>query len=906
MVTNLGISQSARVVPLLRVPLALAVALVSMVSCASAYAELNLTGTWSANYHCEAGACAGTDIPATDRLFEAEGSSTVTGTNGTETIEGTLTGDTFTYHGTTGAYKAEASLTVAADGLSWSGPLQDSNLTNGTYTARRDPPPAGAVSQLPSPSNCVGIEGSSCGTLIPSGLESQTSLVVSPDGRNVYSVASNALIEFSRDQATGALTEIGCVTGSTIPCAPEHDASEAQAMNDPAAIAISPNGANVYVTAEEAGAVVTFSREAGTGLLAETGCVSHSIASGCTNVGARGLKEPGAVRVSADERSLYVTSFGEQAVAEFERDTTPGPEEGTLKQLAAPNECISSEPSSKCKAKAVGLEEASSVALSPEGKDVYVAAVGTGTSGSHGGDIAEFERDTTAGPEDGALKQLSGANACLTSTGVTGCANVEHINGPGELVVSPDEQNVYANSFAENAILEFSRESSGQLKQLAGPNTCISSSATTPTGCTAVKGIEGPFGMAISPEGSNLYVAGIADNAIAVFERNTSGGELTQFAAPYECITENASGCGTNNAVGLKNAWLPVVSPDGANVYVGGESGQLVELARSRRLGGLNIAGYCETLGYDGTGSGSTTLLRGAVEGPEYAYENWACVRADGTTVPIAVSGAAPSMNDACAVEFPGGAASYAYPEDPNSAYTWNCYTLLPVGEEKEAVKEVEGGSGSGGGESTAKVASLVAPIPSIAPITVPPPVLARTANVALISGKVLVRIPGSNTFVPLASLRQIPFGSVIEATHGHVSVTTAQPNGTTQTGEFFEGEFVLRQGRNGQVVAELTGGNFSVCPTARERAHKARATVAAAASSGKHVVRKLWANAHGSFSTKGNYAAGAVQGTEWLTEDLCEGTIIRVTRDKVAVTNLVNHRHVEVTTGHKYLAKAP
>ncbi len=80
----------------------------------------------------------------------------------------------------------------------------------------------------------------------------------------------------------------------------------------------------------------------------------------------------------------------------------------------------------------------------------------------------------------------------------------------------------------------------------------------------------------------------------------------------------------------------------------------------------------------------------------------------------------------------------------------------------------------------------------------------------------------------------------------------------------------------------------------------------AQAAASGKHVVRKLWANAHGKFSTEGNYAAGAVQGTEWLTEDLCEGTLIRVTRDKVAVTNLVNHKHVEVKTGHKYLAKAP
>lgn len=199
-------------------------------------------------------------------------------------------------------------------------------------------------------------------------------------------------------------------------------------------------------------------------------------------------------------------------------------------------------------------------------------------------------------------------------------------------------------------------------------------------------------------------------------------------------------------------------------------------------------------------------------------------------------------------------------------------------------------------------------PIVSIPPFVVPPPVLAHTGNVAPVSGTVLVKLPGTNTFVPLSSLRQIPFGSVIDATNGTVSVTTALPGGKTQTGQFFSGEFILRQGPNGQVVAELTGGNFSVCPTKRERAHIARVASAhaQAAASGKHVVRKLWANAHGKFSTKGNYAAGAVQGTEWLTEDLCEGTLVRVTRDKVAVTNLVNHRHVEVKTGHKYLAKAP
>ena len=189
-------------------------------------------------------------------------------------------------------------------------------------------------------------------------------------------------------------------------------------------------------------------------------------------------------------------------------------------------------------------------------------------------------------------------------------------------------------------------------------------------------------------------------------------------------------------------------------------------------------------------------------------------------------------------------------------------------------------------------------------PTPPPPPVLAVSGNASTVSGTVLVELPGTTTFVSLSSLREIPFGTVINATNGRVSVTTAGPHGGTQTGEFFEGEFVLSQGHNGLVVATLTGGSFSGCPTARERGHLA--SVSAAHSSGKHVVRKLWADAHGSFSTKGNYAAGAVAGTEWLTEDLCDGTLIRVTRDKVAVTNLVTHRHFLIMVGHSYLAKAP
>ena len=183
-------------------------------------------------------------------------------------------------------------------------------------------------------------------------------------------------------------------------------------------------------------------------------------------------------------------------------------------------------------------------------------------------------------------------------------------------------------------------------------------------------------------------------------------------------------------------------------------------------------------------------------------------------------------------------------------------------------------------------------------------PVLGHTGSLNTVSGSVLVKLPGSSTFVPLTAVGQIPFGTVVDATHGRVSVTTAGPHGTTQTITLSEGEFVLTQGRNGMVVATLTGGDFSVCPTAQQRAHTAHA--ASTHATGKHVVRKLWAEGHGNFTTNGNYASASVRGTKWLTEDLCEGTLIHVATDRVAVTSRVNHHHVTVKAGHSYLAKAP
>ena len=207
----------------------------------------------------------------------------------------------------------------------------------------------------------------------------------------------------------------------------------------------------------------------------------------------------------------------------------------------------------------------------------------------------------------------------------------------------------------------------------------------------------------------------------------------------------------------------------------------------------------------------------------------------------------------------------------------------------------------SGGTQTTAAASTTPAALP---PPVLPVPVLAQTGDVAPVSGQVVVRLPGSSTFMALPSVTQIPFGTVVNATHGSVSVTTMGPHGATQTITLSEGEFVLTQSHNGAVVATLAGGDFSGCPTAGERAHMAHA--ASTHATAKHVVRKLWAEGHGSFTTDGNYASASVRGTKWLTEDLCEGTLIHVATDKVAVINRVNHRHVLVKAGHSYLAKAP
>jgi DNA-binding beta-propeller fold protein YncE len=141
------------------------------------------------------------------------------------------------------------------------------------------------------------------------------------------------------------------------------------------------------------------------------------------------------------------------------------------------------------------------------------------------------------------------------------------LDGPDVVAVSPDAANVYVGSFAGSELAVFSRNTkNGALTQLASPDGCL---VNTPTsGCTTAIGLANPEGIAVSPDGGDLYVAAPGSGALDTFARNTSaGGSLTQATDGTGCISEKAlTGCTLGRQ--LDGADAVAVSPNNVSVYV--------------------------------------------------------------------------------------------------------------------------------------------------------------------------------------------------------------------------------------------------------------------------------------------------------------------------------------------------
>jgi hypothetical protein len=185
--------------------------------------------------------------------------------------------------------------------------------------------------------------------------------------------------------------------------------------------------------------------------------------------------------------------------------------------------------------------------------------------------------------------------------------------------------------------------------------------------------------------------------------------------------------------------------------------------------------------------------------------------------------------------------------------------------------------------------------------VTTIPPALGQSIVVKPISGAVLGHPPDDPTFRRIVGAANLVSGWTFDVTKGRVALTTAaNTHGATQTTQAFEGFFTALQSPGASVTdLVLRSGNFdALCGSG--------GVDVARASANTKTVRHLWASGKGKFRTKGRFAAASIRGTEWLTEDRCDGTLITVKTGAVSVFDQVLQRTVVVTAGKTYLARAP
>ena len=315
--------------------------------------------------------------------------------------------------------------------------------------------------------------------------------------------------------------------------------------------------------------LAVFARDRTTGALQQLagahGCLGPSRRGGCA-VG-RALDGPSSVVVSPDGRNVYVGSFGGLAV--FAR----APRSGELRQLPGTAGCLLAPArAARCSHGRVRRDLWPVVlALSVDGRNVYAL-----TGGSEGEALLVFRRNVSTGrltrlaTRDGCI-----ATPALGGTGCTAAPSFAGPSSCYSLAPSRDGRNLYLGSCGDLTV--FSRNAAtGGLTQLPAPGGCIDASGPPGRPCAGDTGTEPQTNIVLSPNGKSLYFAynigrSAQPGGVTVFSRNTANGTLTRLA----CITETGSRGACTKARGLETASGLAISPDGRNVYTSGFAGQL-------------------------------------------------------------------------------------------------------------------------------------------------------------------------------------------------------------------------------------------------------------------------------------------------------------------------------------------
>lgn len=235
--------------------------------------------------------------------------------------------------------------------------------------------------------------------------------------------------------------------------------------------------------------------------------------------GVSSLEQPTGLATDPNGSHLYVAARRSHAVVVFARDR----DSGALTFVQVKEDGSSG----------AVLAGATGVAVSPDGKHVYVTA-------NLDDGLTVFTRNSSTG--------MLTVQQTLTDTTASAVA----LAGAAGVVLSADGAYLYLAAEDENAVAVYARNAT------TGSLTAVE---VERSGSGGVTNMASPFALALSPDGNHLYVAAPGGNGLFLFSRNPTTGQLTFVEKKVD---------GSGGVDGLAGVRGVVVSPDGAHVYAAG------------------------------------------------------------------------------------------------------------------------------------------------------------------------------------------------------------------------------------------------------------------------------------------------------------------------------------------------
>jgi len=296
------------------------------------------------------------------------------------------------------------------------------------------------------------------------GLEGASDVVVSSDGRSVYVTGNyeNAVATFRRNRRTGKLHFVNAKFDGQ---------GGVSGLNAPHVMAISGDNRSLYVAGYLGNSVATFKRD-------RRGKLHFVNAKVDGAGGVEGIDAPFGLAVSPDDRNVYATGEGDNAIATFKRNRRNGKLRFVRAQVDGTG----------------GIHDMQSpdqVSLSPNGRNAYVATDGSSS-------LLTFRRDG-----HGKLHFVNGK--------VDDQGGVDGLEESYSVVVSADGRSVYGAGYAESGLATFKRSRrSGKLRFVNAKFD----------GVDGVTDAGGMWRLALSPDDRNVYAAAYDDSAVVTFKRH--------------------------------------------------------------------------------------------------------------------------------------------------------------------------------------------------------------------------------------------------------------------------------------------------------------------------------------------------------------------------------------------------